>query len=77
VVDYAEYGGAPLLGIEGVSIVAHGRSSPRAIQKALEAALRTAQAGLRAELTRCIAEAAAWLPARQRGKGATAEVFSD
>jgi phosphate acyltransferase len=76
-VDYAEYGGAPLLGLEGVGIVAHGRSTPRALQQALEAALQTTQAGLRAELTRCIAEAAVWLPARQRGKGATGEAFSD
>ncbi len=29
------------------------------------------------ELTRCIAEASAWLPARQRGKGATEEALSD
>ncbi|ATB38042.1 phosphate acyltransferase PlsX [Cystobacter fuscus] len=65
--DYAEVGGAPLLGIEGVGIVAHGRSSPRAIQQALVAALRNAEAGLRAELTRCIAQAASWLPVRQRG----------
>jgi len=76
-VDYAEYGGAPLLGIRGVGIVAHGRSSPRALQKALEAALHTAQAGLQAELTRCVGEAAAWLPARQRGKGATEGALSD
>jgi glycerol-3-phosphate acyltransferase PlsX len=76
-VDYAEYGGAPLLGIQGVGIVAHGRSSPRALQQALEAALQTAQAGLRSELTRRIAEATAWLPARQRGKGVTQEALSD
>jgi phosphate acyltransferase len=36
--DYAEYGGAPLLGINGVCIVAHGRSSPYAIQHAVRAA---------------------------------------
>ncbi|MDP2690704.1 MAG: phosphate acyltransferase PlsX [Deltaproteobacteria bacterium] len=34
-VDYAEYGGAPLLGIEGVCIISHGRSSPRAIRNAI------------------------------------------
>lgn len=67
-VDYAEYGGAPLLGIEGVGIVAHGRSSPRAIQQALAAAARTAEAGLHAEMTRCIARAGSWLPVRQRGR---------
>ena len=36
--DWAEYGGAPLLGINGISIVAHGRSSPYAMQHALRVA---------------------------------------
>jgi glycerol-3-phosphate acyltransferase PlsX len=36
--DYAEYGGAPLLGVQGVCIIAHGRSNPRAIQSALRVA---------------------------------------
>lgn len=34
-IDYAEYGGAPLLGIEGVCIISHGRSSPKAIKNAI------------------------------------------
>ncbi len=38
--DYAEAGGAPLLGIEGVSIVCHGASSPRAIKNGLSLAVR-------------------------------------
>lgn len=33
--DYAEYGGAPLLGLNGVCIIAHGASSPKAIKNAL------------------------------------------
>ena len=33
--DYAEYGGAPLLGINGVSIICHGGSSPKAIKNAV------------------------------------------
>jgi glycerol-3-phosphate acyltransferase PlsX len=37
-VDYAEYGGAPLLGINGVSIICHGRSSPKAIKNAIRVA---------------------------------------
>ena len=38
-VDYAEYGGAPLLGVDGIGIVAHGKSSSHAIKNAiLEAA---------------------------------------
>ena len=28
--DYAEYGGAPLIGLDGVAIIAHGGSNPRA-----------------------------------------------
>ena len=31
-IDYAEYGGAPLLGLQGLAIVCHGRSSARAMQ---------------------------------------------
>ena len=36
--DYAEYGGAPLLGINGVCIIAHGSSSPKAIKNAIRVA---------------------------------------
>ena len=36
--DYAEYGGAPLIGLDGVGIIAHGGSSPRAIKNAIRAA---------------------------------------
>lgn len=38
--DYAEYGGAPLLGVNGVSFISHGRSSPKALANALIAAAR-------------------------------------
>lgn len=34
-IDYAEYGGAPLLGINGVAIVSHGKSNPKAIKNAI------------------------------------------
>ena len=34
--DYAEYGGAPLLGVNGVCIICHGRSSARAIKNAIK-----------------------------------------
>ncbi|MGC4042517.1 MAG: hypothetical protein QM758_01790 [Armatimonas sp.] len=44
-VDWAEYGGAPLLGINGVSIIAHGRSNARATETALLVAARTARSG--------------------------------
>ena len=38
--DYAEYGGAPLLGVNGVVIIAHGSSSPKAIKNAIKVAAR-------------------------------------
>jgi glycerol-3-phosphate acyltransferase PlsX len=34
-IDWREYGGAPLLGIDGVAVVAHGRSDARAIKNAI------------------------------------------
>ncbi len=39
-VDYAEYGGAPLLGINGVGIICHGSSSSVAICNAIDKAAR-------------------------------------
>ncbi len=41
--DYSNYGGAPLLGVKGVSIIAHGSSSPRAIKNAVNVAVRAAE----------------------------------
>jgi glycerol-3-phosphate acyltransferase PlsX len=46
VLDYSTYGGAPLLGVRGVSIICHGRSTPRAIRNALGVAVRAAESGL-------------------------------
>jgi glycerol-3-phosphate acyltransferase PlsX len=40
ILDYAEYGGAPLLGVGGISIICHGESSPRAIRNAIAVAAR-------------------------------------
>jgi glycerol-3-phosphate acyltransferase PlsX len=38
--DYAEYGGAPLLGIDGTCIIGHGSSSARAIKNGIKVAAR-------------------------------------
>ncbi|MFA5060624.1 MAG: phosphate acyltransferase PlsX [Candidatus Omnitrophota bacterium] len=38
--DYSEYGGAPLLGVNGIVMISHGRSSPKAIKNAIRAAKR-------------------------------------
>lgn len=40
--DYSEYGGAPLLGIDGIGIISHGNSSARAIKNAIQMATRFA-----------------------------------
>jgi glycerol-3-phosphate acyltransferase PlsX len=37
-VDYAEFGGVPLLGVKGATIISHGKSSPRAIRNAIRVA---------------------------------------
>ncbi len=39
--DHAEYGGAPLLGLNGVAIIAHGGSGPKAIKNAIRVAKET------------------------------------
>jgi glycerol-3-phosphate acyltransferase PlsX len=45
-VDYAEYGAAPLLGVRRLALIAHGRSSPRAIESGIALAARLAAAGI-------------------------------
>ena len=42
-VDYSEYGGAPLLGVKGVTIICHGRSNANAIKNAIRVAAEFAQ----------------------------------
>jgi glycerol-3-phosphate acyltransferase PlsX len=44
--DYSETGGAPLLGVRGVSIIAHGSSSARAIKNAIRVALRAVESDM-------------------------------
>jgi len=50
--DYAEYGGAPLLGVKGVVIISHGKSSRRAIRNAILVAAKS----IRADVNRHIEE---------------------
>jgi glycerol-3-phosphate acyltransferase PlsX len=57
-VDYSEYGGAPLLGVAGVCIVGHGRSSPKAVRNAVALAHRFAAEGLLDRIREEIAGAA-------------------
>jgi phosphate acyltransferase len=50
-VDYSEYGGALLLGINGVCIVGHGRSSAKAVRNAVTMAFRAVNEGLLEKLS--------------------------
>ena len=45
-IDYAEYGGAPLLGVNGVVIIGHGRSSAYAVKNAIRVAVKELNRGL-------------------------------
>jgi phosphate acyltransferase len=48
--DAADYGGAPLLGVKGVSIICHGNSSPRAIKNAIKVAVRAVETGMNQQI---------------------------
>jgi phosphate acyltransferase len=45
-IDWREFGGAPLLGIDGVAVVAHGRSDARAFRNAIRVAKEAVEANL-------------------------------
>ncbi|HOP85445.1 MAG TPA: phosphate acyltransferase PlsX [Syntrophorhabdaceae bacterium] len=44
--DYSEYGGAPLLGVDGICIICHGKSNEKAIKNAIVMAKKFAEKGL-------------------------------
>lgn len=44
--DWREFGGAPLLGIDGIAVVGHGRSDARAIRNAIRVAKQAAETDL-------------------------------
>lgn len=46
VLDYSQYGGAPLLGVKGISIVCHGSSNATAIRNAIRVAVQAVEVGL-------------------------------
>jgi glycerol-3-phosphate acyltransferase PlsX len=56
--DYSEHGGAPLLGVRGVSIISHGKSSPRAIKNAVKVAVRAVESRLSDHIGRRLAAGA-------------------
>jgi glycerol-3-phosphate acyltransferase PlsX len=60
--DYAAHGGAPLLGVKGVSIICHGKSSPEAIKNAILVGLRTAVSRMSDHIGQRLASTAAGSP---------------
>ena len=54
-VDYSEYGGAPLVGLNGICIVAHGRSGAKAVRNAVTMAARCVSEGLVERLAKEVA----------------------
>jgi glycerol-3-phosphate acyltransferase PlsX len=57
--DYEEYGGAPLLGVKGVAIIAHGSSHAKAIKNALRVAAQAAEQQLPERIAEGVATAGA------------------
>lgn len=55
--DSTAYGGAPLLGCRGVSIICHGNSPPRAIKNAIKVAVRAVQTRMNDQIGRKLEDA--------------------
>jgi glycerol-3-phosphate acyltransferase PlsX len=49
-IDYAEYGGAMLLGVNGVVVIGHGRSDARAVSNAIRLAVRALDTDVNADI---------------------------
>jgi glycerol-3-phosphate acyltransferase PlsX len=56
VLDYAETGGVPLLGVNGVVFVGHGRSNSKAVKNGIGVAQRAAEAGMVDAIVQHLAE---------------------
>ena len=54
--DYAEYGGAPLIGLDGVAIIAHGGSNALAIKNAIRAAANAVDQQINRHIGEALAE---------------------
>jgi glycerol-3-phosphate acyltransferase PlsX len=65
--DYAEYGGAQLLGVDGVTVIAHGRSNARAVFSAI----RAARDGVQNGVLEVMREIAREIPAKGARTGAS------
>ncbi|MHB1847018.1 MAG: phosphate acyltransferase PlsX [Deltaproteobacteria bacterium] len=71
-IDWDEHGGAPLIGVDGVGIIAHGRSGPKAIRNAIRVAAEAAALGMGPELAQA-AKRGRELCGREAGNGKEAQ----
>jgi phosphate acyltransferase len=62
--DYSETGGAPLLGVRGITVIGHGRSNPNAIKNAIRVAAELCRLGVNEKIEQELSSAAAAVPAR-------------
>jgi glycerol-3-phosphate acyltransferase PlsX len=61
--DYSEYGGAPLLGVRGITIIGHGRSNANAVKNAIRVAAELCRSRVNEKIEQELSAAAA-IPAR-------------
>jgi len=59
--DYSEYGGAPLLGVKGITVIGHGRSNPNAVKNAIRVAAELCRARVNEKIEQELSAAAAVL----------------
>jgi len=52
--DYSEYGGAPLLGVGGISIISHGRSNAKAFKNAIRSGINAVEQGITGKIRQLI-----------------------
>jgi glycerol-3-phosphate acyltransferase PlsX len=73
-VDYAEYGGAPLLGVNGTGIVCHGRSNAKAIKNAIKVAAEMIRSEVNGQITQMLSESS---PAMASEEDEVQEIVQD
>lgn len=54
--DYQNYGGVPLLGVNGVSIIGHGKSTPKAIMNMIITAMNVVKSGVNSKIADSLAK---------------------
>jgi len=55
-IDYSEYGGAPLIGVKGCTIISHGKSTPKAIKNAIYQAIAYIESDINTKIEKRLEE---------------------